>query len=112
VRQFRREFEQRRGDLEDLRRNLADAGVNTGDLANILNRLQELERARTYDDPREIERLQDAVIASLKEFEYGLRRQLGTGDEERLVLSGSDEVPEGYRALVEEYYRALSRQNR
>jgi hypothetical protein len=31
-------------------------------------------------------------------------------ERERLFLSGTDEVPEGYRKLVEEYYRALSRQ--
>jgi hypothetical protein len=43
-------------------------------------------------------------------FEYALRRELeGTGVE-KLRLSGSAEVPQGWRRLVEEYYRSLSRE--
>jgi hypothetical protein len=45
----------------------------------------------------------------LKEFEFNLRRQLELDDDQRLFLSGSDAVPEGYRELVEQYYRELSR---
>jgi hypothetical protein len=30
-------------------------------------------------------------------------------DDQKLLLSGSDEVPEGFRKMVEEYYRALAR---
>ena len=31
---------------------------------------------------------------------------------DRLLLAGSDEVPEGFREMVEEYYRALSNNRR
>ena len=48
----------------------------------------------------------------LKEFEYVLRRSLRGAGEERLFLSGADEVPPEYRELVEEYYRALARSRR
>ena len=46
------------------------------------------------------------IDAFIEEFEYVLRRRLGS-EERELLLTGSDEVPEAYRALVEEYYRAL-----
>jgi hypothetical protein len=56
-----------------------------------------------------VRRLQEAVIEGLKEFEYSLRRQLRSDEEGRLYLSGSEDVPRGFRELVEEYYRELSR---
>jgi hypothetical protein len=42
-------------------------------------------------------------------FEFALRRELSGSDPEKLRLSGSEEVPEGWRSLVEEYYRTLAR---
>jgi hypothetical protein len=71
--------------------------------------MRQLENPRLFDDPAEFERLRQAVVESVKQFEYALRRQAEGADRERLFLSGSDEVPPGYRELVEEYYRALSR---
>ena len=69
-----------------------------------------LDRLRTmgdFDDPEEIARLQADVLRGLKDFEFALRRNLGE-QIERFFLSGSDDVPEEYRDLVEAYYRALS----
>ena len=48
------------------------------------------------------------MVQGLKQFEDGLRRQLEGGERE-IFLSGSEDVPPGYREMVEEYYRALSR---
>jgi hypothetical protein len=45
----------------------------------------------------------------MKQFEFGLRRELGSDIQDRLFLSGNDEVPEGFRKYVEDYYRALAR---
>ena len=73
--------------------------------------MRALESAGAYDDPEELQRLQASVIDGLKTFEFGLRRRIeGTG-RDRPLLSGSDEVPPGYRQLVEEYYRSLSRKS-
>ena len=52
--------------------------------------------------------LREGIIPGLKEFEFQLRKAVG-GIEEEAFLSGSGEVPEEYRKLVEEYYRNLSR---
>ena len=46
---------------------------------------------------------------SIEQLISRLRRKIEGGDKEQLFLSGSAEVPTGYRELVEEYYRSLSR---
>jgi hypothetical protein len=112
VRQFRREFRERRAEAERLRESLEAQGIDAGELDAIIDRLGRLESSRVWGDPRGLAELQAAAIQGLKEFEYVLRRQLGGGDGRELLLTGSDDVPPGYRELVEEYYRALAEQNR
>jgi hypothetical protein len=107
VRQFRNEFRQRREDAARLRDELGRDGVDVGDLEAVIRDLGRLETQRLYDDPEEAQRLQEAILRGLKDFEFTLRRGL-SAELERLFLSGSDDVPPEYRALVEEYYRALS----
>ena len=112
TRQFRREFRDRRESAEALRRELAGQGRNVADLERLIARLRELESRRGYDDAEEIARLQSAVIEGFKAFEFALWRDVAqqTGTEPR--LEGSDEVPAGFRALVEEYYRSLAKSGR
>ncbi len=43
----------------------------------------------------------------MKRFEYLLRRQ--AEGRAQVLLSGSDDVPEQFRKLVDQYYRALSK---
>jgi hypothetical protein len=109
VRQFSRELRSQREVAEALRRNLAGTGVSAADLDRLIARLREMEAARTFDDPEELERLRGAVLEGIKEFEFGLRRQLGAVDRNGPVLGGSDDVPQAYRDLVNEYFRSLSR---
>jgi hypothetical protein len=52
--------------------------------------------------------LQAAAIDKLKKFEFSLRRKVENGNES-LSLSGSDQVPEGFRQAIEEYYRSLAK---
>jgi hypothetical protein len=44
----------------------------------------------------------------MKKFEFTLRRKTEGGNES-LGLSGSDQVPEGFRQAIEEYYRSLAK---
>ncbi len=110
IRQFRREIRERRNDIEGLRRDLRREGVEVADIDEVIQRLRALDSQRVYDDPLEFERLQRLALDGLKQFEYALRREIDGADRERLFLSGSDEVPAGYREMVEEYYRSLSRE--
>ena len=112
VRQYTREFRERRAEAERLRRQLGAAGADTRELDRAIGRMRDLESDRIYDDPAEVARLHAAVIQGLKAYEFALRRQLEGGEKERLHLGGSEDVPAGFRQLVEEYYRSLSTSGR
>jgi len=107
-RQLRREFRQRAEDVQGIGSQLAEGGA-PGNLRDIERRLRRLERAETWSDLRGVETLVAQSLEDLKMFEFALRRELAGSDPEKLRLSGSDEVPEGWRSLVEEYYRLLAR---
>ena len=109
IRQWQREFQQRAGDAQDIRRLLQQEDYAVGDLDEIIQRMRELDDLRVYQDADELERLQTFILEELKRFEYRLRREVGSESEE-LFLASSDDVPPGFRDLIEEYYRALSQE--
>ncbi len=108
VRQFRREFRERRNEAESLRQQLDREGLDTEELRGVIRGLRRLENDADFGDPRGLRELQDEIIRGLKEYEFVLRRQFGGEEDRALLLLGSDEVPEEYRDLVEEYYRSLA----
>ncbi len=110
-RQFSRELRAQREAAEALRRELrkGGGGRTSADLDRLIARLRDLESGRSFDDPEELNRLRGAVLDGFKEFEFALRRQLGEKERDGPVLGGSDDVPAGYRDLVSEYFRSLSR---
>jgi hypothetical protein len=75
----------------------------------LIARLRELESGKVFEDPAELERLQQSLLEGFKEFEFGLRRQLGAADKDGPVLGGSDDVPKAYRDLVNEYFKSISK---
>jgi len=108
IRQFRGEARRWANESQELRNLLREQNIDAKELDEILKRLRELDSERVYKDAAELERLQTFVSEGLKRFEYNLRRK--TGDEaDRALVNGSDEVPAEFRALVEEYYRSLSK---
>lgn len=108
IRQLRREFRERAGEAQALAGILERSGVDPQDLARMIDAMRALDRDRTYDDPEEVLRLQQSVLEGMKQLEFQLRRELADEDEQ-LLLDQNGDVPEEFRALVEEYYRALSR---
>ena len=54
--------------------------------------------------------MQNYLIEELKRFEYRLRREVDVENDE-LFLASSDDVPPGFRDLIEEYYRTLSEED-
>ena len=110
IRQWQREFRQRLGEAQDIRRLLQEDQFSAADLDEIIRQMQELDDTRVYQDSEEIARLQTYLREELKRFEYRLRREVDVENED-LFLASFDEVPPGFRDLVEEYYRALSREN-
>ncbi len=110
IRQWQREFRQRLGEAQDIRRLLQQEQFSAADLDEIIRQMQELDDTRVYQDSEEIARLQTYLREELKRFEYRLRREVDVENED-LFLASSDEVPPGFRDMIEEYYRALSREN-
>jgi hypothetical protein len=111
IRQLRGEARQYAQEAQDLRGVLRGENIDPRELDEIVNALRQLQDERVYQNVEELARLQAFVADSLKRFEFGLRRQLdaNTG---AIVLSGSDEVPESFRKLVEQYYRSLGQAGR
>ncbi len=107
VRQWSREYAQRAGEMEGLRRLLNEEQFEVGDLDAIIQRMRELDDLRRYQDPETIAQLQAFVLEELKRFEYRLRREI-TEENEELFLAGNEEMPDSFRDLVEEYFRSLS----
>jgi hypothetical protein len=106
IRQLRGEARQYAAEAQELRGMLRGEEIDPRELDEIVKALRELQDDRIYQNVEELARLQAFVADSLKRFEFGLRRQLDAGAG-AIVLSGSDEVPEEFRKLVEQYYRSL-----
>jgi hypothetical protein len=112
ARQLRGEARQRLTEAQSLRQQLAREGRGVAELDEVIRGLRTLEGGAPWGDAQDLERLQAAIVDRLKQYEFGLRRDVLGADRDRLFLSGSDEVPESYRRLVEEYYRSLARERR
>jgi hypothetical protein len=111
IRQFRREFREWQGDADALRRQLEASGVNPRDLDAVIRDLRTLDSDQVYADPAGLEKLQAAALERLKKFEFELRKRVDS-DHDALSLSGSDEVPAGFRQAIEEYYRSLAKKSK
>jgi len=68
-----------------------------------------MSNARSLEDPRTAADLRSKTVEGLKNFEFGLRRSLGEGEANRVLLERSGDVPPAYKQNVEEYYRAIGR---
>ncbi|MBW3535069.1 MAG: DUF4175 family protein [Gemmatimonadetes bacterium] len=110
IRQFRSEFRQRAAEARELRDGLREAGQDAADLDQVIESMERLAESRPYGDPADLERLQASIREGLQRVEFRLRREVEGDARERAVLRGSDDVPEGFRRLVEEYFRALARE--
>jgi hypothetical protein len=111
ARQLRGEARQYAQDAQALRNMLRGENIDGRDLDEIVKALQQLEDERVYQNVAELARLQAFVSERLKRFEFGLRRQVNA-DSTAIALTGSDEVPEQFRPLVEQYYKSLAKSPR
>ncbi len=118
IRQLERELRQRVADAEALRRELAGIGrspdgtegrVAPERLDPALAALRGLSAARLGADPRGMELLESEVLDSLRQIEFELRRSRFGGEDASVATLGGERIPEAYREMVEEYFRALSR---
>ncbi len=111
LRQAERELGQRQQDLDALRRELRREGMETADLDQLLRQMGDLNLLGLNKDPLALERLRRDIVEGLRQFEYRLWRELRGADTERVYLGNSDQVPAGYRELVDEYFRKLANES-
>ena len=118
LRQLERELRQRIEDAEALRRAMTGIGrsgqappdgISPDRLDPALAALRGLSAERLSRDPRGMELLESEVLDSLRQFEFELRRSRFGGEDAGVAALGAERVPEAYREMVEEYFRALSR---
>jgi hypothetical protein len=111
ARDFRDNARQLANDAQDLRQRLQQSGATPKDLQSvdeIARLLKQMDNAGASSDPRTLEQLAATALDKLTKFEFDLRKRVDTSND-ALYLSGTDEVPTGYKDLIEQYYRALSK---
>jgi hypothetical protein len=89
-------------EVGELRGQLREANRSTEELDDVLSALQRLQDDDVFADPEALADLSELMVDRLKRLEFGLRRDVEGEAERRATLTGADEVPDGYRRLVEE----------
>jgi len=102
-------MDQRADQIRDLRDDLRALGRPVEDLDRVLQEMTQLDDGGVITDPRALAEIHQGMLDRLKRMEFGLRREVEGTTGRNPTLTGSDAVPDGYRGLVEEYYRALAR---
>ncbi len=113
TRQLDRELGRRIEDVEALRQAMTGIGAGREGAAERLDQvassLRGLNPERLAGDPRGMEILEAEVLDTLRQLEFELRRTLAETEGSEVLTGASEHVPEGYREMVEEYFRNLSR---
>jgi hypothetical protein len=112
VRQWANQARQLANDTQTLRNQLQQAGVGGKDLMpvdEVVKALRALGDERNYQNMGNLESLYSAAVDKFKSLEFELRKRTDTTNEQ-LYLSGSEDLPPNFRALIQEYYRTLSKQ--
>lgn len=110
-RQFRNTAQQLAQDAQDLKKSLQQAGANQKDIQSvddIAKALKGMDNDKAVADPRQLQELSAQAVEKLSKLELDLRKRVDTSNDD-LTLSGSEEMPTGFKDLVQEYYRTLSK---
>ena len=110
ARQFQREAAERLREAEGLRRRLIEEGrtEDARTLGEMIAGLQALASGAPFRDVDHAARLQEDIATGARRLELSLRRQILGERAARSVITGTGEVPDEYRELVEQYFRSLS----
>ncbi len=108
--QLNRDLQQRLQEAEALARDLRRQGQEVAPLDRAIEAMKGMPSTFTsLDDKKAEATLRTQVIEGLKAYEFALRRASGDEAGGRMLLERSGEVPPAFKAMVEEYYRSLSR---
>ena len=107
--QAARELQQRIADAEAIARDLKRQGQDVAPLERAIEGMKMASTFTSLEDKRAESVLRTQVVEGLKAYEFALRRANGDDAGNRVLLERSGEVPPAFKAMVEEYYRSLSR---
>ena len=79
---------------------------------DLVRSMNNLDWQRFQGDPELMEKLRSELADKWKDLELRLRRELQMEEPDTVRLANQERVPERYRAIVEEYYRSLSKSKR
>jgi len=68
-----------------------------------------MDTDQAFMDPQSLAALQANALEKLKNVEFDIRKKADGPENTTLSLSGSDEVPAGFRDQIAEYWRALNK---
>ena len=105
--QITRELQQRVADAEALARDMRQQGQDVAPLNRAIEAMRMASTFTSLEDKRAEAMLRTQVVEGLKAYEFAMRR--ANGGDAAVLLERSGEVPPAFKAMVEEYYRALSR---
>ena len=97
---------------DELKRRLLTQGVASGDIDPVLTKINQLSQSPDGGDINTTADLHDQALSALMELEYKLRNSHSADDFPELLISESQELPEGYEDMVADYYRELSNARR
>ena len=96
-------------DIQEIRDQLGRNNPLTGDLNRIMEAVRRRMDGQFHGDPAEIEALRREVIDPFRSIELELSRELQVLIGKENIRSAADEeIPAGYKKLVEDYYKKLS----
>jgi flagellar motor protein MotB len=111
MRQIANQARQLATDAADVRRQLSQAGVQPKDLApvdDVVKALQALGNEKSPQNPKGLQELYQTAVDRFKVLEFEIRKRVDTSNDQ-MFLSGSEDMPPQFKALIEEYSRALAK---
>jgi len=103
------ELRQEAAGLRELVGQQADLGRLVDELVRSMNNL---DWQRFQGNPALMEQMRNELTDRWKDLELRLRRELQMEEPESMRLANQERVPERFRAILEEYYRSLSKSKR
>lgn len=92
-----------------LRRRLITQGVSSVNIDPVVKMLKDLSAKDSSRNADKSTVLYNKALSELKDLEYKLRKKLLKHVDPELLISKSNELPDGYEEIVADYFRKLSR---
>ena len=109
--QIRQEWKERLKEAERIEQAVEGDPRLKREVGRLVGQMRRLNWERFFADPQEMARLKSQVIDGFRRLELEMGQSLRPGLEQLLGSASVEEIPPEFRRRVEEYYRALSRQD-